>query len=50
MRLDPVIKAVEVHAGGEPGRVIVGGVTTCPAPPCSRSAITSRSTGTGCDA
>jgi proline racemase len=26
MRLDPVIKAVEVHAGGEPGRVVVGGV------------------------
>ena len=30
MRLDPVIEAVEVHAGGEPGRVIVGGVHDVP--------------------
>jgi len=30
MRLDPVIKAVEVHAGGEPGRVVVGGVHDVP--------------------
>ena len=30
MRLDPIIEAVEVHAGGEPGRVIVGGVHDVP--------------------
>ena len=30
MRLDDVIRAVEVHAGGEPGRVIVGGVHDVP--------------------
>ena len=30
MRLDEVIRAVEVHAGGEPGRVIVGGVHDVP--------------------
>jgi proline racemase len=30
MRLDPVITAVEVHAGGEPGRVVVGGVRDVP--------------------
>jgi len=30
MRLDEVIRAVEVHAGGEPGRVIVGGVHEVP--------------------
>jgi proline racemase len=30
MRLDRVITAVEVHAGGEPGRVIVGGVHDVP--------------------
>jgi proline racemase len=30
MRLDEVIQAVEVHAGGEPGRVIVGGVHDVP--------------------
>jgi proline racemase len=30
MRLDPVIEAVEVHAGGEPGRVIVNGVHDVP--------------------
>ncbi len=27
MRLDGVISAVDAHAGGEPGRVIVGGVS-----------------------
>ncbi|HKO32806.1 MAG TPA: proline racemase family protein [Candidatus Limnocylindria bacterium] len=30
MRLDEVIRAVEVHAGGEPGRVIVAGVHDVP--------------------
>ena len=30
VRLDPVITAVEAHAGGEPGRVIVGGVHEVP--------------------
>ena len=30
MRLDAVISAVEVHAGGEPGRVIIGGVHDVP--------------------
>jgi proline racemase len=30
VRLDPVITAVEAHAGGEPGRVIVGGVHDVP--------------------
>jgi proline racemase len=30
MRLDDVIAAVEVHAGGEPGRVITGGVHDVP--------------------
>jgi proline racemase len=30
MRLDAVISAIEVHAGGEPGRVIVGGVHDVP--------------------
>jgi proline racemase len=30
MRLDDVITAVEVHAGGEPGRVITGGVHDVP--------------------
>jgi proline racemase len=30
MRLDEVITAVEVHAGGEPGRVITGGVHDVP--------------------
>jgi proline racemase len=30
MRLDGVITAVEVHAGGEPGRVITGGVHDVP--------------------
>ena len=30
MRLDQTIQAVEVHAGGEPGRVIVGGVHDVP--------------------
>src|SRR6187549_1569231 len=30
MRLDEVISAVEAHAGGEPGRVIVGGVHDVP--------------------
>jgi proline racemase len=30
MRLDPVIRAIEVHAGGEPGRVVVGGVHDVP--------------------
>lgn len=30
MRLDEVIRAVEVHAGGEPGRVIVDGVHDVP--------------------
>ena len=30
MRLDEVITAVEVHAGGEPGRVIIGGVHDVP--------------------
>jgi proline racemase len=30
MRLDPVITIVDAHAGGEPGRVIVGGVHDVP--------------------
>jgi proline racemase len=30
MRLDPIITAVDVHAGGEPGRVIIGGVHDVP--------------------
>jgi len=30
MRLDPVITAVDAHAGGEPGRVIIGGVHDVP--------------------
>jgi len=30
MRLDRVIKAVDAHAGGEPGRVIIGGVHDVP--------------------
>jgi proline racemase len=30
MRLDPTITAVDAHAGGEPGRVIVGGVHDVP--------------------
>jgi proline racemase len=30
MRLDAVIRAVEVHAGGEPGRVVVDGVHDVP--------------------
>jgi proline racemase len=30
MRLDPIITAVEAHAGGEPGRVIIGGVHDVP--------------------
>jgi len=30
MRLDSVITAVEAHAGGEPGRVIIGGVHDVP--------------------
>ena len=30
MGLDPVIRVVDVHAGGEPGRVVVGGVHDVP--------------------
>jgi proline racemase len=30
MRLDPIITAVDAHAGGEPGRVIIGGVSDVP--------------------
>ena len=30
MRLDEVITAVDAHAGGEPGRVIIGGVHDVP--------------------
>jgi proline racemase len=30
MRLDPIITVVDAHAGGEPGRVIVGGVDDVP--------------------
>jgi proline racemase len=30
VRLDPVITAVDAHAGGEPGRVIIGGVHDVP--------------------
>ena len=30
MRLDPIITAVDAHAGGEPGRVIIGGVHDVP--------------------
>jgi proline racemase len=30
MRLDPVIRVVDAHAGGEPGRVVVGGVHDVP--------------------
>ena len=30
MRLDETITAVEAHAGGEPGRVIIGGVSDVP--------------------
>jgi proline racemase len=30
LRLGPVIQAVDAHAGGEPGRVIVGGVENVP--------------------
>jgi len=30
MRLDPVITVVDAHAGGEPGRVITGGVSDVP--------------------
>ena len=30
MRLDPVISVVDAHAGGEPGRVVVGGVHDVP--------------------
>ena len=30
MRLDPVIRAVDAHAGGEPGRVVVSGVHDVP--------------------
>ena len=30
LRLGPVIRAVDAHAGGEPGRVIVGGVEDVP--------------------
>ena len=30
LRIGPVIEAVDAHAGGEPGRVIVGGVDTVP--------------------
>jgi len=30
LRLGPVIKAIDAHAGGEPGRVIVGGVENVP--------------------
>ena len=30
MRLDPVITSVDAHAGGEPGRVIIGGVHDVP--------------------
>jgi proline racemase len=30
MRLDPVIRVIDAHAGGEPGRVVVGGVHDVP--------------------
>jgi proline racemase len=30
MRLDPVIRVVDAHAGGEPGRVVIGGVHDVP--------------------
>jgi proline racemase len=30
MRLDPVISVVDAHAGGEPGRVVIGGVHDVP--------------------
>jgi len=30
VRLDPIITAVDAHAGGEPGRVIIGGVHDVP--------------------
>lgn len=30
MRLDPVIRVVDAHAGGEPGRVVIGGVSDVP--------------------
>ena len=30
MRLDRVIRAVDAHAGGEPGRVVIGGVSEVP--------------------
>ncbi|MEA2546829.1 MAG: Proline racemase, partial [Chloroflexota bacterium] len=30
LRLGPTIRAVDLHAGGEPGRVIVGGIDGVP--------------------
>ncbi|HEV7199204.1 MAG TPA: proline racemase family protein, partial [Candidatus Limnocylindria bacterium] len=30
VKLDRVIRAVDAHAGGEPGRVIIGGVSDVP--------------------
>ena len=30
MRMDPVLRVVDAHAGGEPGRVVVGGVHDVP--------------------
>jgi len=31
LRLGPTIRAVDLHAAGEPGRVIIGGVDGVPA-------------------
>ncbi|HEX6128026.1 MAG TPA: proline racemase family protein, partial [Candidatus Limnocylindria bacterium] len=30
MRLDPIVRVVDAHAGGEPGRVVIGGVSDVP--------------------
>jgi proline racemase len=30
MRLDPILRVVDAHAGGEPGRVVIGGVSDVP--------------------
>ena len=47
MRLARMLQAVDLHAGGEPGRVIVGGVLDVPGARCSRRCATSREHGDG---
>ena len=48
MRLSSMITAVDLHAGGEPGRVIVGGVLDVPGRTMFEKMSISSSTPTTC--